>query len=787
VDLVARVVVAAVAFAVTGGLASRWPRLLLARTAAPVVIVSLVAGVGGALAPGEPTALAGVDGLLRVGMAVAVTAASARARRQVWLLASTATVVAGTGAALDWLAFVATGVTLAMLVLGRRSWVVGAFIGACLVQVLLRLEIGGPTGTSAAVAAAVAGVLVASGLGGARRTTRRWACLTAGVLAGVAVLFTGAAALAGTRAAGHVRAGIDAGEEGLRTARQAQVPEAAGRFRHAAGRFEQAAAQLDRWWARPGLAVPIVGQHLRAVRIMSRAGEELARAASTTSAELDLQGLRLDRGAVDLAAVDRAADALGATRRALERAAASVDSARSPWLAQPLVEAIGDLDARMAEARRDVGTAADVLELAGPMLGRDGRRRYFLAVVTPAENRGSGGLVGNVGEITAEGGRLGLAGVQRIARLNEAVDDEAAARVLPPVYGAAYGAWNVPANLQNATVAADFPTTAGALEAVVPLTGQGEVDGAVSVDPLAVAAFLEIVGPVTVPSWPVPISAANAAAVLLHEQYVALAGDARENFLGEVIFAVWDRLTTGTLPSPASLARALGPAVQGRHIQLHSRRAEEQAPLGRLGADGALRRTGGHHLALVTNNASESKADWFLRRAVDYQLRYDPGTGSAEGTVRITLTNDAPPAGLPAYVLGGRVAPPGHNRQIVQVYTPFDLVTATVDGRLPPAALRSLGQAGNWAHELDVVVPSRASTVIELRLAGRLAPNRAGWTLEVARQPAVHPDDVAVTLAAADRWRIVRPRGGLSAADATATAHVRLDRNVQLGAEFERN
>src|SRR5207249_11814844 len=115
-----------------------------------------------------------------------------------------------------------------------------------------------------------------------------------------------------------------------------------------------------------------------------------------------------------------------------------------------------------------------------------------------------------------------LTAVARVARLNEAVDDAAAAKVLPPIYAEAYGEWKVPAKLQNVTVAADFPTAADALEAVQPLAGRGEVDGTISIDPLAVAALLDVVGPVSVPSWPVPISAGNAASVLLHAQYVAL-------------------------------------------------------------------------------------------------------------------------------------------------------------------------------------------------------------------------------------------------------------------------
>jgi hypothetical protein len=441
----------------------------------------------------------------------------------------------------------------------------------------------------------------------------------------------------------------------------------------------------------------------------------------------------------------------------------------------------------MAEARRDVGTAAEVLDLAGPMLGRDGPRRWFLAVVTPAENRGSGGLVGNIGEITAVAGKLDLVDVARVARLNEAVEDGAAAGVLPTVYADVYGGWNVPARLQNVTVAADFPTAAAALESVQPLAGRGRVDGTVSIDPLAVAALLDVVGPVTVPSWPVPISAGNAASVLLHEQYVALEGDARENFLGEVIGAVWERTTRGDLPSPAVLARALAPAVRGRHIQLHSQRADEQASLRRLGAHGALPRSGGDHLALVTDNASESKVDWFLRRALDYRLRYDPDSGAAEATVTVTLTNDAPPSGLPDYVLGGRVTLAGHNRQIVQVYTPLDLVAATVDGRPPPAGRRSLGRPGNRAHELDVIVPPGSAMTIELRLAGRLAGPPGRWTLDLGRQSAVHPDDVTVTLDVADGWRIDTARGGLGGRGRTATARWELDRNVQLEAEISSN
>jgi len=586
----------------------------------------------------------------------------------------------------------------------------------------------------------------------------------------------------------HLRSGgIDAGKAGLDAARTGDASKATEQFDHATDAFGRAGAGLGRWWVRPALAVPVVGQQVEAARRLSTAGRDLATAASSAASELDLKGLRLQHGAIDLTALGRADAALGSARRALDQAATAVNSATSPWLLPPLQSAIDEFDARMDQARRDVGTAADVLDVAGPMLGRDGPRRWFLAVVTPAENRGSGGLVGNVGEITADGGRLGISAVARVAQLNAAVDDDAAAKVLPAIYAAAYAEWKVPAKLQNTTVVADFPTAAEALEAVQPLAGRGEVDGTISVDPLAVADLLKVVGPVTVPSWPVPISAENAASVLLHEQYVALAGDVREGFLGDVVHAVWERATTGDLPSPAALARALGPAVRGRHIQLHSRRAEEQAALGGLGADGAIRHApGADHLGLVTDNASQSKIDWYLQRAVDEHLRYDPGSGAADATVKITLTNDAPASGEPAYVLGGEVAPPGYSRQIVQLYTPLDLVSSTVDGQPPPpASVRSLGTKGSWAHEFDVAVPPKSALTIELHLTGRLGAGGSGrLALDLDRQAAVHADHVTVTMEVAAGWRI--SGGSLNGRGTTASTTRELDQNEQLLTEIAR-
>ncbi len=295
-----------------------------------------------------------------------------------------------------------------------------------------------------------------------------------------------------------------------------------------------------------------------------------------------------------------------------------------------------------------MGTAADVLDLAGPMLGRDGPRRWFLAVVTPGRKSGQR-------RSGRQHGRDRRRRREPEARSRSSASPSSLERSttpLPPgccpsIYAEAYDGWNVPDKLQNVTVVADFPTAAEALEAVMPLAGRGAGRRRPSASTRSPSRPCSTsVGPVRVPSWPVPITAGNAA---LGAPPRAVRRPRGGGGPGEVP-RPRSSAPCGNGPLPATSLQLLWPrrwvgAVRGRHIQLHSRRTEEQAALGRFGADGAPPRSGTDHLGLVTDNASQSKIDWFLRRAVDYHLRFNPGSGSAEATVKVTLTNDAPAIG----------------------------------------------------------------------------------------------------------------------------------------------
>jgi hypothetical protein len=783
VDLLVRVVVGAVAFQLTGELVSRVPRVFLSRSIIPVASVAAVGAAGATFASGEPTAISFTNVVLRACFAVAVTVASARARRWAWLFASCATVAVSGGSSLDLLGFVAAGAALAMAMLRRRSWLIGAVVGACVSQVLLRLDISDTTGVTAVASGLIAGVLLASGLGHARRSTQKRIAFVTLAVGAVGAALSAGALIAALSAARDVRSGVDAAKQAISGARDGDTAAAATRFAAAGDSFDRANDVLGSWWATPALAVPIVSQQLDAVRTLSRAGSELSNSAAVAAVNVDVDGLRLRQGRVDLRAVERVADTLRPVVTTLAGVSHDVNGLSSPWLLGPLAEAVADLDGRVADAYDDARTASLALDVAQPMLGAIRERRWFLALMTSAELRASGGLIGTVGEIAAADGALSLKNTREVRHLNEAVDNDAAARAIPAIFNEEYAGWEVAESIQNASVAADFATTAQAIEAVQPLAGQGDFDGVIGVDPIALGALLGVVGPVTVPSWPEPIDANNAAEVLLHKQYVALPNDVRERFLSDVLNAFWSKVTEGDLPGPTVLARALSPMVEGRHIQLHSVDGKEQAVLTQLGADGSLPRGGVDRLSVITQNASESKADWFLRRSIDYDVTYDPESGATEGELTVTLTNNAPAAGLPPIVLGSRWAPPGHNRQIVEVHTPLDAATATVDEE--PIVVSSTERSGARVHRVDVTVPPGGRTKIVFALRATL-PARHRWVLEVGHQPLAHPDVLSVEVRAPRGWRATSVAGLEQTHSGAAARQAPTDGLHRLAVTFER-
>lgn len=725
---------------------------------------AVAAAIGAVLASGEPTGWGPADIVWSAGFAVVVVLAGANARRWTWLTAAAVGAAAAPDLAVAAPALLGLVITLASVVGGRRTRILGAVVLALALQSLLRLDLDDPHGLASLVAAA--GVLPAlvSGYRRSSQPVRRTVQVGAVAFGLTATCLAVAQALVVVEARSSVAAGIDAAQSGFDAARDGEEAASVEQFDAAADAFADANDSLTAPWALAGRAVPLLGQHARAVEEITSAGADLADTASGAAADAPIEELQFTDGALDLSRVAEFEAPLAEAEAALAAADDTVTTVDSGWLLSPLANRVDEFAAEIDEARPQAEIAQEGVAVAPGLFGGDGLRRYFLAFVTPAEQRALGGFMGNFGVLTANDGDLTLARSDEIDALERplrALEATVTAPPAPPDFVDRYGRFAIGIEPGDVTMSPDFPSVATVIDQIYTLSGGQELDGVILVDPIALQALLTFTGPITVEGYPDPLTVDNAADVLLRQQYLTFDDrDVRKDFLEEASRRTFEALTSGDLPGPRRVTEVLGPMVDQGRLLAHSFHPEEQAFFEQIGLDGTFpHNDGGDVLAVTTTNSAHNKGDSFLTRRLGYQATVDPDTGTVDATATVTLVNEAPAGGLPDVVIGVNEAggtpnlpdlPPGNNIMYLSLYTPHRLSEASVDG--DPLAVEFEREFGLNVYAHYVTVPPGATVTVTFELEGGVDLTN-GYRLAVAGQPTINPDEVTVDVGLEDGWR----------------------------------
>jgi hypothetical protein len=512
----------------------------------------------------------------------------------------------------------------------------------------------------------------------------------------------------------------------------------------------------------PGLGTPAATTQglTRAVRGVADTGmPALVDAADVVHpAKLLTGGGRLDVAGLAAAgpALERATGALTFERDAVNRLDGS-------WLATVADARAALLDelVSLTDTSRDATSAA---KLVPPMLGLNGPRRYFVAFQNPAEARGTGGLVDAFAIVLADHGKVTI---ERTGPHDQLPAFPGEITAVSDEYYNRYAAAGGTSEWINANMSPHFPDAAIAWQQMwLKATGQ-QLDGAIALDPRALAAALTATGPVTAPVVG-SVDAARIESLVLHDQYVLpqLAAQRKTLMLG-VGSAVIDALLKGHVSAKVLLPSLQGVARQG-HILVESRVPVEEQQLVSAGISGAVDTTARPFAEAVAVNSAGNKLDSWLGSSLDYKVEQ---CTSASRTVSVTVTlhNGAPTSGLPQYVTVRSDSPdyavvPGQNRIELQVLTTkgASLTGATLDGLelLPePAAgtlpttmsldsaatfLHTAPTGGKPAYWLDLEVKPGASRTMVLKL--NEPPSSQAPLLPV--QPLVIPPSVTAELGA---------------------------------------
>lgn len=514
----------------------------------------------------------------------------------------------------------------------------------------------------------------------------------------------------------------------------------------------QMAHRLDRltsgpaWWI--GSNVPYLGDPLASIRSMASASDEVG---SHVVPILTREVARIDPTALRASGDTFRLTPLTKALPGLEQADAGLLSAKRQIAAGPSstwLSVVDDkhrtLSEQVSQIEGYVAAATRAARLVPTMLGGDGAKTYFIGLQNEAEMRGTGGLPGAYAICRADHGTL------RFIQFGSDTALEARGkRHLIPTgldfgadYNRAYGASQPTSSFVDSNVSPNFPYTARIWAAMwQKVTGQ-QVDGVLALDPTVLGYFLRAAGPI-VAKFHVPVSADNVVSLTQKDEYALFPSNVeRKPFLVSVLRATAHKVTSGS-GRPIALLRAASTSALQHRLLIWSRDPRIEKVIEQTNYAGAIPVTAQPFSALILNNASGGKLDYYLQRSIVYQRS---GCGSTSDVlVTISLTNTAPPSGLSPYVTT-RLDPPPPGAQVGDYKTLLDyyataganLQSITLNGQPSTATVQNA--FGHPVFRVELQLPRGTTQTLVLHLQesrGRSKPR-------VWRQPGVTPIDSSV-------------------------------------------
>lgn len=495
-------------------------------------------------------------------------------------------------------------------------------------------------------------------------------------------------------------------------------------------------------------ALPWLGANFQATSEVATSADDVAKLGAAPLVSifktLDWKALAPSEKGLDLKPLSSAQPKLASAAQAVRQSSDRLDGinvdALMPQIAAPLIHAREQLH----ELRHGLDSASDAVSLLPGMLGEKSPRRYLLLIQNNAESRATGGIPGALAVLNVDNGKLSLHSQTSASAMGAFVP---ALNVNPEqsrIYSARLGKF-----MQDVNLTPDFPTAAATALAMWKSETGDQLDGVLSIDPVALSYILESTGPVrlgdpllqsmTSDGLPEELTARNVVKTLLSDVYSKIA----EPQLQDVYFAgvaqeVFAKISSGS-GDTKKLIDALVRGASERRVLVWSFNKEEESTIYRYPLGGAI--TGSAispaQFGVYFNDGTGAKMDYHVRRTVQL-IKKCPANGYSEVRIRVMSTNTAPrdaASSLPAYVTGGGAfgVPAGTVQTNIVAYGPVQahVETAIADGN--KIGFASQLHSGRPVGTVTVSLPPGESSTVEFTF-GKIVQNSAP---EVAVTPTV--------------------------------------------------
>lgn len=422
-----------------------------------------------------------------------------------------------------------------------------------------------------------------------------------------------------------------------------------------------------------GGRIPLLGENVEAVQVISRVLEETSRsslpAVTSLLTALREQDLRTDDGRFDLEAISRLESDLGRVRTASDDAVVRLESLDLSSSISPVRSGATTLLDQLRTLRSTVRAGETATRLLPPMLGAKGSRNYLLVVQNNAEVRATGGLPGFLTTMTATDGKLEIG--ERESSLKFPILTRPVLPLSPgerALYGPVLGE-----DIRDTNLTPDFPRSAQLMTAMMQREYGQKLDGVVSVDPVALAGVLRATGPIKI--GPDVFTADNLTEQLLNRPYQRFDTQEKQNtYFGGVARGIFDALLNEKV-NQVTAVRQLARAAGERRLLVWSSDADEKKLIDGTAVAGELPRDTGRtpHVGIYLNDATAAKMQYYLDYTGSLSSLKCTGDGSQSVRAGLVLRSSAPRdvSKLSPFVTGnGNYAPKGSIRTNLRIYAP---------------------------------------------------------------------------------------------------------------------
>jgi hypothetical protein len=456
-------------------------------------------------------------------------------------------------------------------------------------------------------------------------------------------------------------------------------------------------ATTDPIWLLAG-EMPWIGANFKAAGEVALSADDVTRLAAgplvSVFESVDWKTLAPSADGVDLTPLAVAKPKLVSASHAVSQSADRLNDINPDQLLSeisgPLIQARDEL----STLRDGLDAAADTAILAPEMLADTRPRRYLLMIQNNAELRASGGIAGALAVLSVDKGRLSLG--QQTTASSFGITDPAipVAQEDHQIYSGRLGKY-----MQDVNLTADFPSAAKTARAMWEQKTGEQLDGVLSVDPVALSYVLAATGPVSISSpdrselglgsLPTELNSTNVVKTLLSDVYSQIDRPTLQDaYFAGAAQEIFSALSTGKSDA-RSLIEGLTRGSQEGRILLWSNASDEQAIIEKYSLSGAVAGPSVSPAQFGTyfNDGTGAKMDFYVKRTVQL-IKECTKDGYEQITVRVTSTNTAPAdaaTSLPAYVTGDGIfgVPPGSVQTNIVAYGPVqaNIESAKVDGR----------------------------------------------------------------------------------------------------------